>query len=150
VTGSSSHSNIVGDLASLVDPKIHLHHRRLDDPMRIFLPLFLPIIQRRHRHLGMFRIRVMYRLRIMPQRLLRKPLRIAALQSTFRPDVFYNVLCPHPINSVLDGLKYKCSIHKPAAGKIELPQDGRFKSGFYSLAFSSRDSLKTLIPSSPC
>lgn len=26
---------------------------------------------------------------------------------------FYIVLCPHPIHISLDGLKYKCNIHKP-------------------------------------
>ena len=56
--------------------KIHLHHRRLNDPLRGFLPLLFPIIQGWHRDFGLFRIRVTHRLRIMPERLLRKSFRI--------------------------------------------------------------------------
>ena len=32
-------------LAGRQDLEIHMHHRRLDDPLWVFLPLLLPIIQ---------------------------------------------------------------------------------------------------------
>ncbi len=54
-------------------------------------PLLLPIIERRHGDFGVFRVGMMHRLGIVPQRLLREPLRVAALQSPFRPRIAIRV-----------------------------------------------------------
>src|SRR5436190_11262383 len=37
--------------------------------------------------------------------------------------------------------------HLSAKGELEFPQNGRFRNGFSSSMFSSRDSLKNLLPS---
>ena len=71
--------------------EIHRHQLWLHTALRIFLPILFPIIQRRHGDFGVFRVRMMHRLGIVPQRLLREPLRVAALQSPFRPGITIRV-----------------------------------------------------------
>jgi hypothetical protein len=60
-------------------PEIHRQQLWLHAALRIFLPILFPIIQRRHGNFRVFGIRPMHRLGIVPQRLLREPLRVTVL-----------------------------------------------------------------------
>ena len=52
-------------------PEINRQQLELHAALRILLPILFPIIQRRHGDFGVFRAGMMYRLGIVPQRLLR-------------------------------------------------------------------------------
>src|ERR1035438_6610867 len=70
--------------------EIHRHDGRLH-ALRMLLPLLLPIVEKRNRHLGVLGVGVMYRLGIMSQWLLGEAFRIAALKRPLRPGVTVGV-----------------------------------------------------------
>ena len=65
----------------LLGLEIHRHHLRLLQPLRVLLPLLLPVVQRRHDNLGVPGVGVVDRLGVMPERLLGETFRITALRS---------------------------------------------------------------------
>ena len=81
------------------------------------LPLLLPIIQRRHRDLRVLRVGMMHRLGIVPQRLLREPLRIPALQRPLRPGIPIRMqrhpLDPQPLAPLLELRRPVPRPHRP-------------------------------------
>jgi len=68
--------------------EIHRQQLWFRATLRILLPILFPIIQRRHGDFGVFRVGMMHRLRIVPQRLLCEPLRVAALQRAMLSQVY--------------------------------------------------------------
>jgi hypothetical protein len=67
--------------------KVQRDHLRLIHPLRVFLPLLLPVVERGHGHLGVLRVGVVDGLGAVPQSLPGKALGIAALESALGPSV---------------------------------------------------------------
>ncbi len=94
----------LGRCISFLRMEVHRNDFRLLHGARILLPLFLPVVERRYGHLGVFGVGVADGFGVVPQGLLGKAFGIAALEGALGPRVAIRVEgelmldhgCPEP------------------------------------------------------